>query len=196
MSTFKHNNLHNQHKCSWSMCTHTTFWLMSYVAAQVIFDWLRILTDLHQSGSRDEKRQNRIGNRHCGGLASWSMSRLFPFSPPKSVFRKVWKRTHKIMLELKAVDKKLAAAGFGTQGRKRGRGTEEQGDQRAILNFIPGPRGEICLLGRMFTPSFTPRRTLSSLDCLEEWWGEQRFSPPGDNFTRRGQNSPLGVLRR
>jgi hypothetical protein len=28
---------------------------------------------------------------------------------------------------------------------------------------------------------------------LEEWRGEQRISPPGDNFTPRGQNSPLGA---
>jgi hypothetical protein len=26
----------------------------------------------------------------------------------------------------------------------------------------------------------------------EEWRGEQRISPPGDNFAPRGQNSPLG----
>jgi hypothetical protein len=27
---------------------------------------------------------------------------------------------------------------------------------------------------------------------LEEWRGEQIISPPEDNFTPRGQNSPLG----
>jgi hypothetical protein len=32
---------------------------------------------------------------------------------------------------------------------------------------------------------FAPRGEL-----VEEWRGEQRISPPGDNFTRRGQNSP------
>jgi hypothetical protein len=31
-----------------------------------------------------------------------------------------------------------------------------------------------------------------TLYCLEEWRGKQRISPPGDNFTLRGQNSPLG----
>jgi hypothetical protein len=31
-----------------------------------------------------------------------------------------------------------------------------------------------------------------TLYCLEECRGEQRISPPGDNFTPRGQNSPLG----
>jgi hypothetical protein len=33
---------------------------------------------------------------------------------------------------------------------------------------------------------------VNTLYCLEEWRGEQRISPPGDNFTPRGQNSPLG----
>jgi hypothetical protein len=28
--------------------------------------------------------------------------------------------------------------------------------------------------------------------CLEEWRGEDRISSPGDNFTLRRQNSPLG----
>jgi hypothetical protein len=53
------------------------------------------------------------------------------------------------------------------------------------------PRGEIRPLGGMFTPSFTPRGEHSLL-CVEEWRGEQRISPPGDNFTPWGQNSPLG----
>jgi hypothetical protein len=33
---------------------------------------------------------------------------------------------------------------------------------------------------------------VNTLYVLEEWRGEQRISPPGDNFTPRGQNSPLG----
>jgi hypothetical protein len=28
--------------------------------------------------------------------------------------------------------------------------------------------------------------------CLEEWRGEERISPPGDNFTPRGQLRPWG----
>jgi hypothetical protein len=44
---------------------------------------------------------------------------------------------------------------------------------RAILNFTPGPQGW-------------------TLYCLEEWRGEQRTSPPGDNFIPRGQSSPVG----
>jgi hypothetical protein len=56
----------------------------------------------------------------------------------------------------------------------------------AVLNFTHCPRGEICLLGGMFTPSFTP------LCYLEEWRGKQRISLPGYNFTSRGQNSLLG----
>jgi hypothetical protein len=28
---------------------------------------------------------------------------------------------------------------------------------------------------------------------LDEWRGEQRISPPGDNFTPRGKNSSLGT---
>jgi hypothetical protein len=65
--------------------------------------------------------------------------------------------------------------------------------------FLPSPlapRGEICPLGVKFTPSFTLR---GEHYCLEEWRGEQRISPPGDNFTPMGQihpwrtTSPLGV---
>jgi hypothetical protein len=76
--------------------------------------------------------------------------------------------------------------------------------QRAILNFTPGPqgwtsplgvkltpRGVMCPLGGIFTPLFTPTKG-GTLYRLEEWMGEQRISPPGDNFTPRGQNSPLG----
>jgi hypothetical protein len=68
---------------------------------------------------------------------------------------------------------------------------------RAILNFTPGgqewnlsPRGEV-------HPFVHPPR-VNTLYCLEEWRGEQRISPPGDNFTHRGQihpwwtTSPLG----
>jgi hypothetical protein len=33
---------------------------------------------------------------------------------------------------------------------------------------------------------------VNALYCLEEWRGEQRISPPGDNFTLRGQSSLLG----
>jgi hypothetical protein len=66
--------------------------------------------------------------------------------------------------------------------------------------FTPGPpgvnlapRGDISPLGVMLTPSFTPQGW--TLFCLEEWRGEQIISLPGDNFTTRGQNSPLGQLR-
>jgi hypothetical protein len=76
---------------------------------------------------------------------------------------------------------------------------------RAILNFNPGshvwtsslavtlsPRGEICSLGGMFTPSFTPRGEHSLLFGRMEGWTENYTPPPGDNFTPRGQNLPLG----
>jgi hypothetical protein len=43
----------------------------------------------------------------------------------------------------------------------------------------------------MFTPLFNPG--VNTLYCLEEWRGEQRISALGDNFTPRGQNSPLGA---
>jgi hypothetical protein len=33
---------------------------------------------------------------------------------------------------------------------------------------------------------------MNTVYCLEEWRGKQRISPPGDYFTPRGQNSPLG----
>jgi hypothetical protein len=52
------------------------------------------------------------------------------------------------------------------------------------------PRGEIFPPGVMFTPLFNPG--VNTLYCLEEWRGEQRISPPEDNFTPRGQNSPPG----
>jgi hypothetical protein len=62
---------------------------------------------------------------------------------------------------------------------------------RAILNFTPRgelgpPREEICPLGGMFTPSFTPRGEHSLLFRRMEEQTE-------DNFTSRGQNSPLGT---
>jgi hypothetical protein len=68
---------------------------------------------------------------------------------------------------------------------------------RAILNFTPGPqectsplmnltpRGEICPLGGMFTPSFTPRGEHTILFI--------RMEVRTENFTPRGQNSPLGT---
>jgi hypothetical protein len=33
---------------------------------------------------------------------------------------------------------------------------------------------------------------VNTLYCLEEWRGKKRMSPPGDNFTPRGQITPLG----
>jgi hypothetical protein len=44
-----------------------------------------------------------------------------------------------------------------------------QFDLRAILSFTPGPKGEICPLGGMFTPSFTPRGEHTLLNT--EWRG-------------------------
>jgi hypothetical protein len=36
---------------------------------------------------------------------------------------------------------------------------------------------------------------VNTLYCLEEWRGEQRISPPGDNFTSRGTKfTPGGQL--
>jgi hypothetical protein len=58
-------------------------------------------------------------------------------------------------------------------------------NQRAILNSTPGPKGEICTQGGMFTPLFTPRGEHSLLFGRVEWQTEI--------FTPRGQNSPLGV---
>jgi hypothetical protein len=64
-----------------------------------------------------------------------------------------------------------------------------------------GPQSELCPLGGLFTPSFTPRG--EHPHCLEEWRGEQRvFTPRGQlhpwgptspleaNFTPRGQLHP------
>jgi hypothetical protein len=84
--------------------------------------------------------------------------------------------------------------------------------QRAILNFTPGPqewnrplvvnlapRDEICPLGGMFTPSFTPR--VNTLYCLEEWRAKREFHPqgiisypaPGDKIHLWGTTSALGT---
>jgi hypothetical protein len=56
--------------------------------------------------------------------------------------------------------------------------------QRAILNFTLDPRGKIRPLGGLLTPSFTPWGEHSLLFR----WMEGRT----ENFTPRGQNSPLG----
>jgi hypothetical protein len=64
-------------------------------------------------------------------------------------------------------------------------------EQRPFLNWPQGvnfvPMGEICPIGGMFTPSFTPRgRTLS---IVEKNGGANReFHPPGDHFTPKRQN--------
>jgi hypothetical protein len=65
------------------------------------------------------------------------------------------------------------------------------------------PRGEICPLGGMFTPSFTPRDECSLLfrrmEGTTENFTPRKYlhpqeisSPPGNIFTPRGQNSSLG----
>jgi hypothetical protein len=71
------------------------------------------------------------------------------------------------------------------------------GKLRVILNFTPGPEGWTWPPGVKFVPQeeCSPLHSppgVNTLYCLEEWRGKQRISPPGDNFTPRGQNSPLG----
>jgi hypothetical protein len=44
------------------------------------------------------------------------------------------------------------------------------------------PRGEICSIGGMFTPSFSPR-------------GEHRISPPGNNFALGVKVCPRGEVK-
>jgi hypothetical protein len=64
-------------------------------------------------------------------------------------------------------------------------------EQRPVFNVMvcpqgwtSSPRGELCPLGVMFTPSFTPR--------IE---GRTENFTPGDNFTpTRGQNSTPGTI--
>jgi hypothetical protein len=53
------------------------------------------------------------------------------------------------------------------------------------------PRGELCPLGGMFTPSFAPRGEHTPL-FRRMGGGKQRISPPVYNFTPRGQNSLIG----
>jgi hypothetical protein len=60
----------------------------------------------------------------------------------------------------------------------------------AILTLPLAPRGEICPLVGMFTPSFTPRGEHSLLFRRME--GRTGNFTPGDNLPTRGQNSPLG----
>jgi hypothetical protein len=59
------------------------------------------------------------------------------------------------------------------------------------LGVYLAPRVVILPLGVMFTPSFTPR---GEHYCLDEWRGEKRISPRGDNLTTRGQNSPWDTV--
>jgi hypothetical protein len=61
-------------------------------------------------------------------------------------------------------------------------------------------RGQFLTPGVKFAPrvNLAPRGNVhlpsgvNTLYCLEEWRGKKRISPPGDNFTPRGQISPLG----
>jgi hypothetical protein len=63
-------------------------------------------------------------------------------------------------------------------------------DQELISILIAlielSPRGEICSLGGMFTPSGKHSLLLRRME------GQTENFTPGDNFTPRGQNSPLG----
>jgi hypothetical protein len=59
------------------------------------------------------------------------------------------------------------------------------------LGMNLAPRGEICPLGDMFTPSFTPCQGWTLLRRMEGW-----ISPPWDNFTPEGTKfTPGGQLR-
>jgi hypothetical protein len=64
-------------------------------------------------------------------------------------------------------------------------------EQRAIFNFTPSHQG-FCPLGRMFTPSLTPRGKHYLLFRLMEWRTENFTSR--DNFTPSlwGTTLPLG----
>jgi hypothetical protein len=54
--------------------------------------------------------------------------------------------------------------------------------QRPVFNNMVCPQGEICLLGGMFTPTFTPRGEHSLLI--------KRMEGHTENFTPRGQIHP------
>jgi hypothetical protein len=56
-------------------------------------------------------------------------------------------------------------------------------DLGLFLTSLLAPRGEICPLGEMSTPPFTPRGEHSLF---------RRTEGRTENFTTRGQNSPLG----
>jgi hypothetical protein len=77
------------------------------------------------------------------------------------------------------------------------------GSQRAVLNFTPGPQARTSPLGVYLAPrglicpleECSPLRSplgVNTLYCLDEWRGEHRILPPGDNITPRGQSSTLG----
>jgi hypothetical protein len=61
------------------------------------------------------------------------------------------------------------------------------------VNFVP--RGEFCPQGWTLCPKECPSLRsplgVNTLYCLEEYRGEQRISPLGDNFTPRRQSSLL-----
>jgi hypothetical protein len=81
----------------------------------------------------------------------------------------------------------------------------EEGFLRNILNFNPGPqgwtsplgmnlapRGEICPLEGMFTPSFTPSSEHSLLFRKMEWRTEN-FTPRGEKCPLEGMFTPLFI---
>jgi hypothetical protein len=66
------------------------------------------------------------------------------------------------------------------------------GPRRPFLTSPLAPRVEMCPLGAPLCSLCSPAR-VNTLCCLDEWGGEQRISPPGDNFTPGGQSLPLGA---
>jgi hypothetical protein len=69
---------------------------------------------------------------------------------------------------------------------------------RVILNFTPVPQGRTSPVGENLAPGgeicpLGDCSPLRSLSIVEKNGGKKQIiSPPGDNFTPRVQNSPLG----
>jgi hypothetical protein len=62
------------------------------------------------------------------------------------------------------------------EGKSENNAVSPHAPRGPFLTSAPASGGDICPLGGMVTPSFTPG--VNTLYCLEEWRGEQRISPP------------------
>jgi hypothetical protein len=124
-----------------------------------------------------------------------SSKKMRPFGDFGTEWRKlshrVWKNFCKIFVRFLYV--KLSQAGFFLGTKYQNGKYITNGHKiylwltllRVTLNLTLATRGEFCPLGGVLTPLFTPRREHSLLF--------RRMKGLTDNFTPKGQNSPLGT---